>query len=368
MNIPLMKRIDASLGRLLANILPKSSKPGKRIEPRSILCIRPGGIGDAVLLAPSLAILKQHFPQAELIVLAEQRNVGVFGLIPSVDRVLRYDVAREFAAVSRLRPDLVIDTEQFHRLSAVVARLVGRTALRIGFATNERARLFHYPVAYSQAEYEAVSFYHLLAPLGIDQPDQIEAPFLTVPTLALKQAAALLAPLDNHRIVTFFPGASIAERRWGGERFRQVGFRLVQEGCKIVVVGGKEDAETGDAIVQGIGSGCLNLAGQTSLIETAAILARSNLLISGDSGVLHLAVGLGIPTVSLFGPGIADKWAPRGKGHAVLNMNLPCSPCTHFGTTEPCLRQAECLQQITSESVANAALLSLKQYVHVEMP
>jgi ADP-heptose:LPS heptosyltransferase len=85
-------------------------------------------------------------------------------------------------------------------------------------------------------------------------------------------------------------------------------------------------------------------------------LNRSQLLISGDSGVLHLGVGLGTPTVSLFGPGIADKWAPRGEQHIVINHKLPCSPGTRFGTTPPCPIGAKCIQDITVDEVFAASM------------
>jgi ADP-heptose:LPS heptosyltransferase len=75
------------------------------------------------------------------------------------------------------------------------------------------------------------------------------------------------------------------------------------------------------------------------------------LLVSGDSGVLHLAVGLDVPTVSLFGPGIAEKWAPRGDIHRVIDHHLACSPCTRFGTTPPCPIQARCLADIGVDEV-----------------
>ncbi len=60
------------------------------------------------------------------------------------------------------------------------------------------------------------------------------------------------------------------------------------------------------------------------------VIDKSAVLVSGDSGILHVGVGLGRPTVSLFGPGIAKKWAPRGDKHIVINKNLPCSPCTNL--------------------------------------
>ena len=159
--------------------------------------------------------------------------------------------------------------------------------------------------------------------------------------------------------MVLFPGASIAERRWGRERFRDLAMRLRQAEGRVVVVGGGGDRSDGDYICgDGVG---LNLAGKTSLLETAAVLSRATALVSGDSGLLHIAVGLGIPTVSLFGPGIAAKWAPRGAQHIVLDRRLACSPCTRFGSTPRCTRGAECLAAIGVDEVAAAVFRILRQ-------
>ena len=350
--IELLKTMDALCGGLLCRLLPRPAGPGRLAGLRRILLIRPGGIGDAVLLAPAIAALQERFPAAAITVLAEKRNAGVFALIPDVAQVLRYDVPGEFLTAFRLKPEVVIDTEQCHYLSAVVARLTGAGTI-IGYGTNQRARLFHHAIPYSHDDYEADSFFHLLAPLGITPPPPMAAVFLSVPTAAGNRAKQLLAPLAGRPFLTIFPGASIQERRWDTENFSRIAVRLAAQGFGIVVVGGREDAATGSAISN---AGGLNLAGQTTLAETAAILAQSALLISGDSGVLHLGVGLGIPTVSFFGPGIAKKWAPRGLAHRVLNRNLSCSPCTSFGSTPRCPRQAACLREITPEMVSDAAL------------
>lgn len=349
--VRLLKTVDRVVGRIaarLASFVPLSMR--KEGSVASFLLVRPGGIGDAVLLAPAIIALKQEFPQASITVLAERRNAGAFVLCPQVDRVLRYDIPGQLIEAMRGRYDLVIDTEQWHRLSAVVARLC-RPKLLIGFATNERRRLFTHSVFYSHEDYEANSFFHLLAPLGIAM-STVRFPFLTVPAAAMWGADALLAHLAGKPFVVIFPGASIVEKRWGAERFRQVATAVNRVGYQAVVVGGKDDREQGEVIVSG-GAG-LNLAGRTSLAETAAVLARSMLLVSGDSGVLHLAVGLGVRSVSLFGPGIVEKWAPRGEGHIVLNRCLECSPCTEFGTTPPCPYGARCMKEITVDHVTEA--------------
>jgi lipopolysaccharide heptosyltransferase II len=323
----------------------------------SILFIRPGGIGDAVLLAPTIRSIKKYYPQAHITILAECRNARVFPLVPGVDGILCYDRPSEFCQALRGRYDVVIDTEQWHRLSAVLARLV-RSVVKIGFDTNERRRMFSHTVPYSHDDYETLSFAHLLGSLGIaEEAVNREAPFLQIPYAAPESADVFLKSHGEKPFVVIFPGASITERRWDKERFSIVAKRLSENGYGVVVVGGREDREDGNMIACEWG---LNLVGMTTLAETAAVIARSSLLISGDSGVLHLAVGLDIPTVSLFGPGIATKWAPRGEKHVVLNRNLPCSPCTNFGTTPPCPYGAQCMKEITADQVMMAAVSLLQ--------
>jgi ADP-heptose:LPS heptosyltransferase len=346
-----LKQLDLCVGRLALRILTKPL-PVSVTPPKGILIIRPGGIGDAALLAPAIGALQAAFNRAAIDVLAESRNAAVFALCPTVRQVFCYDRPSAMLNALRSRYDLVIDTEQWHRLSAVVARLT-RSPLLIGFATNERSRLFTHPVGYFHNDYEADSFFHLLAPLGITTTPAIALPFLRVPEKSAKKGRELLGSLAEQAFVAIFPGASIAERRWGTGRFRMVAERLHAQGIPVVVIGGKEDAADGELIIAGKYG--LNLAGKTSLVETAAVIEKAALLLSGDSGILHIGVGLGRPTVSLFGPGIAKKWAPRGPRHIVINNNLPCSPCTKFGYTPKCPINAKCLADITVDEVVTAA-------------
>ena len=350
--IETVKYIDERLGSFLATHWPCPEHIAIT-SVNSILLIRPGGIGDSVLLAPMIHHLKKKYPTTQITILAERRNAGVFSLIPAVDQLYCYDRPAEFWQAVSKKYDVVIDTEQWHRLSAIVARLV-RAPLKIGFATNERRRMFTHSRPYSHDDYEISSFYHLIESLtGVSEQAKPTFPFLTIPATAQESAGKLLATLDHKPFVAVFPGASIPERRWGAARFKAVAAELAQKGYGVVVVGGTVDQADAQIIA---GESGLNLAGQTSLAETAAVLARSALLVSGDSGVLHIAVGLGVPTVSLFGPGRALKWAPRGNLHTVINKYLPCSPCTTFGTTPPCPYNVRCMQEITVDEVVTHCL------------
>ena len=347
MKIRLLKHIDKILGTVLSRLLiaPQSRvvRPGNKV-----LVIRPGGLGDAVHLIPALTELRKSFPDVAIDILAEKRNGAVFSLMHGISNVFHYDKFHELLRVYSSRYDLVIDTEQWHRLSAVIARLT-RAPMLVGFDTNDRSRLFTHKVLYSHDDYEAGSFLNLLAPLDIVARHDFQSRFLSIPVSAAEKSGELLGELAAQRFVVIFPGASIPERRWGAERFAVVAERLFNNDIPSVVIGGKSESSDGELIIAG-GHG-LNLAGRTSLAETAAVIDKCAVLVSGDSGILHIAVGLGKPTVSLFGPGIARKWAPRGDRHTVINKCLPCSPCTRFGSTPQCPIHARCMADITVDEV-----------------
>jgi lipopolysaccharide heptosyltransferase II len=353
--IQFIKQLDAWVGRALVSLLPKAER-GVYDKLQKILFIRPGGIGDAVLLIPALQAIKEKCPDTVIHVLAETRNAAIFAMCPAVNKVLLYDRGGLIAAF-RNKYDVVIDTEQWHRLSAVCTRLM-RSQVTIGFGTNERKKLFTDVVDYCHEEYELNVFFDLLRPLGIKRPENIVTPFLKLPAPEKEAAHQWLNSSAKGPYVVLFPGASISERHWGSEKFKQLALGLVEYGCSIVVIGGRKDYVAGETIA--LGCNGLNMAGKTSLIGSAAIIEKSALLVSGDSGMLHIGVALAKPTVSLFGSGIAAKWAPRGKLHRVLNKKLPCSPCTRFGSTPPCPINTQCLREIQVEEVLTASISLLK--------
>ncbi len=342
-----LKKLDNSLGSLLVKFYTtfprKASKSA--LPPKEILIIRPGGIGDAVLVLPALNILHGCFSKSSIYILAERRNAGIFECIPYIRRVFLYDRNLELYWAMKRDYDLVIDTEQWHRLSAVVAYLT-RAPMKIGFSTNERRGLFTHLIAYSHKDYEIFSFLKLFEPLVGKVKIDLEKPFFPFINTKLR--------LDKDTTwVAIFPGASIKERRWPKERFKEIVRWLNKKGIKVILVGGMEDKKLADFIIEDNKLN-LNLIGQLSLQQTASVLSQVKLLLTTDSGIMHLAIAVGTPVVALFGPGIEDKWAPRDKKSIVINKHFPCSPCTQFGYTPPCPYNARCMQEISKNEVKEA--------------
>ncbi|GBD98130.1 ADP-heptose--LPS heptosyltransferase 2 [bacterium BMS3Abin07] len=158
---------------------------------------------------------------------------------------------------------------------------------------------------------------------------------------------------NKEDVIAIFPGASVNERKWGGNNYGLVAGRLHKQGYECIVLGSAGDKDdAGNIRIRE--PDAVDLTGRTALDEVAYILKKVRLLITADSGLMHIACAVGTPTVSLFGSGIEKKWAPRGEKHVVINKHLACSPCTRFGYTPRCKRGVECLSSISVEEVYEA--------------
>jgi ADP-heptose:LPS heptosyltransferase len=146
--IKMLKFIDNLFGVLFTRVLTSPLVHQPIPNPRNILVIRPGGIGDAVLLIPTISILRKTYPETTITILAEMRNSVVFSLSLAVDRILLYDSPGGLLQAIRGKYDVVMDSEQWHRLSAIVTR-ISKVPVSIGFDTNERKKLFTHPIPYS---------------------------------------------------------------------------------------------------------------------------------------------------------------------------------------------------------------------------
>jgi len=331
------KLLDRLAGPLLVLLLG-GMPTWQKTAVHSILIIRPGGIGDAVLLLPMLQHLSAIYPDATIDVLAERRNAEVFSWSPVVSAVWCYDRPLEFfGLIRRRRYDLVIDTEQWYRLSAVVARLLS-CSRSIGFGTNERRRMFTDVCTYFQDMYEAEMFLKLLEPLGADLGNGQDKLLLSH-TLQVQSSA-----IDTQRpYIAMSIGASVAEKKWPAEHFAEVARFCEAEGFQVIVLGGPHDRVEGDCIIKSL-KYAQNLAGTTSLTEASVYIAGARLMISCDTGLLHIAQVLGVPTVVLFGPTNQKKWNVQRPDAAVASLDAACSPCACFGTIPPCRHAVQCMQ------------------------
>jgi ADP-heptose:LPS heptosyltransferase len=352
----ILKALDAGVGPLLCRILtrPKVHNVPLPDSVERILVLRPGGMGDMLLLMPMLDALRARYPAAVIDLLCERRNAEVVELAKRHATPLLYDQRplRTLRHLRRHRYELAIDTEQFHHFSAVMAVMSG-APLRIGFKINPRRNpLYTHLVNYSLDGPETAQFLRLLEPLGIEAPEGDSAA-LTTRTLATPPAEPPAEP-PAPRYAVVHPGATTRYKQWPLQNFVDVALQLNgKSGLDIVFAGGRADgALAAHAAATLTSQGCSGVRVMTGrpLAEVSELVRGATLFIGSDSGLAHLASATGTPTVVLFGPSDHKKWGVEDARHRVVCKPQPCAPCFIFGYHRPC-REVQCMDRITVASV-----------------
>lgn len=372
MRIRLLKILDATAGALLCWLggwalhLSRSRTDGgpraslSGLAVRRILVIRPGGMGDMILLQPMLKVLRRTYPGAFIDLVCERRNRDIPELAGASVETLLYDIQplRTIRLLLRRRYDLAIDTEQFHNFSAVMAWVSG-APVRIGFKINPgRNPIYTHLVNYDLEGYEAGEFMRLLAPLGIHEKAVVEG-CLAVDVRSTPSPGPLAGVRSG--LILLHIGTSTRYKRWEMEKTGALVKQLITgplagiSNPVVGLVGGRKDAGLARRIaaLADQGDRVRIMAGELPLRETAALIAKSTLFIGGDSGLAHMAVALGTPTVVLFGPSDPLKWGVSSPHNAVVCKDLACAPCFIFGYHKRCHTIA-CMAGITVDEVVSA--------------
>ncbi len=355
LKIKFLKLIDFYLGSILAFLLPAREKKTKPTVPLTrLLIIRPGGIGDAVFLVPFLRALRKSNPMLKIGVLCEKRNAEIFCLQKGlVDELWVYDTISSFFNLYRNRFDLIIDTEQWHYLSALVAYFL-KAPHTIGFATRRlRAKLFHEKISYDQEVYELENFKKLFASLlsNVRQIKDINN-CLQIDEKVLQWARNIV----EGPTVAIFLGASIAIRRLNKSQSLPLIRCVLEKGFHVILLGGRDVVPAGKEIEEELFKAEVkNFIGKASLIQSAALIKQSRFFVGPDSGLMHLACAVGTPVVAIFGPGNLKKWGPKGERHVIVTENVECSPCTHLGYTVPTCRESyHCMRELNVKNLFQA--------------
>jgi ADP-heptose:LPS heptosyltransferase len=329
--------------------------PFVEIDPRAVrrvLLVRPGGIGDLLLLLPAVRRLRAALPGLELTLIAQRRNASLAELSGAFDRVACFDgPPAAFARALRRGHDVAVDSEQFHYSSAVFALLSGAPA-RIGFKINPaRNELYTHLVDYPMDLHESLAFARLFEPLC--------GPAAGPPELAgvldrSRLPARVDGVPDDARRVVVFPYGGGRGKEWPTPRWTELVRRLLAAGHEVALVGGADARERAGEVLAGLpaGKAVLDLVGRLSLRDTAAVVAGARLYVGCDTGVTHVAQALGVRCVVLFGASDERKWGPPALGQAVSEP-VPCRPCSIFGYVKRC-RTIDCMDRIAVDRVWRA--------------
>ncbi|HEV2391257.1 MAG TPA: glycosyltransferase family 9 protein [Verrucomicrobiae bacterium] len=335
-----------------------------------ILILKPSSLGDVVQAIPVLRHIKRHLPASQIFWWIETRLAPLLEGDPDLAGVVRFD-RRRWAAPGNWRDlwtsvqwtrrqgfDWVIDLQCLLR-SGVFAWLANG-ALTVGLdEPREGARGFYDAVATRPSFHtHAVDWYLRVLPLlGVPRAPAFEwLPPRPEHAAAIRQKW----PIDAARWILIQPGARWLNKRWPAESFARLLRRLAElpSEFRFAVLGGPEDMPLGELLSSASPQRCLDLTGRLSLGEMVEWIRRGELIVTNDTGPMHVAAALQRPVVALFGPTEPRRTGPYGQLDHVLQLRLSCVPCMksrcHY------FKPFECLRALSPEAVLKAVEMRLQ--------
>lgn len=343
---------------------------------RHLLVRAPNWIGDAVMCEPALRALRGLFPSAAITLLAKPAVAELFLAYPGVDRVLIYDDKQAHAGLSgkwtlakqlrQQRFDLAVLFQNAFE-AAFLAWLAG-IPCRYGYATDGRVFFLTHPVAVPDRRsltHQVAYYWNLLKPLGAAGEPSPPALALSMDeehTLMAGLAAAGITASDV--VLGINPGSTYGgAKRWLPERFAEVAQRLSRQieqaggrSVAVMILGAKGEEALGRDIAARIGGRSVVWSGSTTIRELMAATKRCNLLLTNDTGPMHIAAAFGVPVVAVFGPTDWRTTSPYGQGQAVVREPVDCAPCL----LRECPIDHRCMTRLSVEKVYETAMKQLE--------
>lgn len=330
----------------------------------SILVRQVNWVGDAILTLPALAALRRRFPQAEISVLGRPWVTGLFADQPVADRVIAYQSDGAHRGLSgrwalardlrRKRFDLAVLFPNSLD-SAVVPWLAG-IPRRVGTPTEGRRLLLTHPVRGALRPTERHQVFRHLAVVRSLGADGDPTPRLAVGAEAVQAADRLLAEAGvdpEEWCLAVNPGSVYGSaKRWPAERFAATADVLADRwGARVLLVGSGKETAVLEAVARAMRHEPIRLGGRTDLRTLAAVLRRSRLLLTNDTGTMHVATAVSAPVVAVFGPTDAEATGPCGSRARLVRESVACSPCL----LRECPIDHRCMTGVTVSQVVQAA-------------
>ena len=340
-----------------------------------ILLLELGWIGDTVVTLPAIRALKQAFPEAKLIRVCTSVAEPIVTRCPYVDEILIYEREHEHKGLwggwrllkelRKIRPDIFMNLHvpDINRNFKIYFRdnlfsfLTGAKTRVAYFSFGTGAFLTHGIRAEKRHldKYIVDLINNLVSLLGAKPDRELE---LWISDQDREEARTFLKKYqieETDSLVAVHPGAKRPSRRWPEVRFADM-VRWLSRDFRVVITGTKEERPLATYIKDTVPEAIV-ASGTLSLMGTAALLERCRLFITNDTGIMHMAFALKVPTVALFGPGRVKRWVPPNASWIKpLHHPVPCSPCYKWSCED-----LTCLKAITVEEVKEAVSRLISQ-------
>lgn len=346
-------------------------------EPRKILIRSTNWIGDAVISLPAIESVRARFPECEIVLLSTPWVSGVYEHHPAIDRQIIYDPHGEHRGVfgfSRLIHQL--RAEQFevavllqNAFRAAWIAWRARIPVRIGYARDGRAPWLTHPIDAPPAAvygHEVYYYLYLLFRAGLIARPEPPRPLdeTRIEPLPAEKAWATrrlesMGIQGPRFLLGLVPGASFGPaKRWLPDRFAALADRLTEVlNADVLIFGSPAEKALAEEIAGEMEHTPIILAGETTLRQSMALLDRCRLLVTNDSGPMHLASAMALPVVAIFGSTDPGATRPFGPYARVIQHKVPCNPCG----LRVCPIDFRCMEGMTVAMVYRASLELVRQ-------
>ena len=355
-NNPWMKRLDKWIGCPLLFALgvfhQKQEQINlKQIETPRIALIKTAAIGDTIVLSAMVDEIKRQYPRSRITVICSKNNLAMVKLIRHVDDTFVFVMKKPFQSFTELRRlghfDLLLDFGPWPRINAVISWMI-HADYKVGFKRAHMHRHYVYDrwVEHLDTVHEIDNYRNVLRAAGL-QP---------VGLLPFFEPAGHDVPEDTPYVVFhLYPGGAMEnQRKWSECCWVELGGRLHQMYQVSVLLSGApadtDAAEHTAHLLRQNGVSVKNIAGMYSLDDMVTVLTKAALVVSVNTGIMHLAAAVRAPLVALHGATSELRWGPLGDSAVVVKSGEPCQPCISLGFESDC-ENPICMKNITVDMV-----------------
>jgi lipopolysaccharide heptosyltransferase II len=314
-------------------------------------------LGDSVISVPAVRAMKASRPEAHITVAAPKKIAALWKLVPEVDEIIPIAHRRLFSTVRALRKQACFDVALLFPNSPRVAleTWLAGVPRRVGYRGHFRSWLLteivSKPAKASPPKHQAFHYLRIAQALDPNRGDpNVEAPTVNLPPSVLPQTSHL----EPQTLIGLCPGAEYGPaKRWLPERFAEAAKLIAgPHEVKWILFGTKRDAAAGEMICGSLGDSCVNRIGKTTIDQLIDELRQCRLLLTNDTGTMHLASLIGVPAVAIFGSTEPRLTGPLGEAHIVLRHQVECSPCF----LRDCPIDFRCMKAVSVQEVVTAVL------------
>jgi heptosyltransferase-2 len=324
---------------------------------KKILVLQTAFLGDVILSTPLIRALRQLYPNSHLDVLTIPETGIIFRANPYINEIIYFHKRSIFkkvisfiSLVFKIRQkkyDLAISIQSSMTSSFLL--LFGRIPERLGFT---RQKFLILSVHHTKGLHKIQKILRLMEPLTDQKFDMQTEIFWT--EMEEKKSKQILDKFQNKnkQVIGIAPGSIWSTKRWIKESYLELVKLLEKNNFQIVLIGGKEDFELCNFIKND--SNAINASGSFSILESAALIEKLDLLITNDSAPLHIANAVKTDVIAIFGPTVKELgFYPFRESDKVIEVDLDCRPCGSHGGNKCPLGHHNCMKFITAETVFN---------------